>query len=52
MVAWVMAHLVEVSAIGLALLRLLEAVAIVLPEKPKGVLEFIVRVVKEIFRFG
>jgi serine phosphatase RsbU (regulator of sigma subunit) len=51
-VQWIMGHIVESAAILLALVRLLESIAVVLPKQPKGVLEFIVKTLKEIFRFG
>lgn len=40
------------TTVVLVLLRVLEAIQAVLKDKPKGVIELVMKVIREIFRFG
>ena len=51
-VDYVIKNWVAISAILLALVRVAESIAIVLPDKKKEKLNKIIEVVKEFFRFG
>ena len=52
MIAWIMSHWAAVLAILLGIVRVLESIAVVLPEKPKGILDGIIKTIKEFFRFS
>ena len=49
---WITANWAIVTAIVLAIVRLIESIMVVLPEKPKGILMTIIAVVKEIFKLS
>jgi hypothetical protein len=52
-VKWLIANWVVVTAIALAVVRLLESIEVVLKDgKAKSAIDFIIATIKEIFRLG
>jgi len=47
---WLTANWATVTAIVLAVVRLVESLMVVLPEKPKGIIRTVLAVIKEIFK--
>ena len=52
MIAWIMEHWAALLAVILAIIRVLESLAVILPDKPKGILELVIKTLKEFFRFS